>query len=131
MPEAEGIAFGAFGEFSSSVSVLIDGFAHEVALKNPDRVRQSNCKAAYGAIQWWLKRRWSRLAVIRGVASRHDTMRYDGGSAQRQAATQHARAQNRDDRVSTAHSASMRRKPSPGGEKPASAPNEMATNVDH
>ena len=97
MPEVKGIAFGALGEFSSAVNALIDGFAHEGALKNPDQVGQSNHKAACGVIHWWLKRHWSRLAVIAAVASRHDALRYVGGSAQRQAATQHARAQERDD----------------------------------
>ena len=48
-------------------------------------------------IHWWLKRRWSRLAVIAAVDSRHDALRYVGGAAQRQAATQHARAQEQDD----------------------------------
>ena len=48
-------------------------------------------------IHWWLKRRWSRLAVITAVASRHDALRYVGGAAQRQAAAQHARAQDQDD----------------------------------
>ena len=95
MPEVKGIAIGALGEFGSSVNVPIDGFAHEGALKNPDRFGQSNYRASYGAIHWWLKRRWSRLAVIPAVASRHDALRYVGGSAQRQAATQHARAQER------------------------------------
>ena len=57
MPEVKGIAFGALGEFSNSVNVLIDGFAHEGALKNPDRFGQSNYKAAYGVTHWWLKRR--------------------------------------------------------------------------
>ena len=57
MPEAKGIAFGALGEYSSSVNVLIDGFAHEGALKNPYRFGQSNYKAAYRATHLWLKRR--------------------------------------------------------------------------
>ena len=57
VPEVKGFACGALGEFSSSVDVLIDGFAHEGALRNPDRFGQSNCKAAYGATHWWLKRR--------------------------------------------------------------------------
>ena len=81
----------------TSVNVLIDGVAHEGVLKNPDRLGQSNYKAAYGANHWWLKRRWSRLAVITAVASRHGALRYVGGSAQRQAATQHSRAQEQDD----------------------------------
>ena len=97
MPEVKGIVFGALGEFSNSVNVLIDGLAHEGALKNPDRFGQSNYKAAYGVIHWWLKRRWSRMAVITAVASRHDALRYVGGAAQRQAAAQHARAQEQDD----------------------------------
>ena len=72
MPKVKGIAFGALGEFSSSVNVLTDGYGHEGALKNQDRFGQSNYKAAYGAIHWWLKRRWRRLAVITAVASFHD-----------------------------------------------------------
>ena len=74
------------------MNVLIDGFAHEGALKNPNRFGQSNYKAAYGSIHWWLKRRWSRLVVITAVASRHGALRYVSGAAQRQAATQHERA---------------------------------------
>ena len=97
IPEVKGISFGALGELSRSVNALIDSFAHGGALKNPDRLGQSNNKAANGAIHWWLKRRWRRLAVITAVASCHDALRYVGGSAQRQAATQHARAQDRDD----------------------------------
>ena len=96
-PGAKVIAFSAFGEFSSSMNVPIDGFAHEGALKNPGRFGQSNYKAAYRATNWWLKCRWRRLAVITAFASRHDALRYVGDSAQRQAATQHARAQDRDD----------------------------------
>ena len=75
LPEVKGIAFGTLGEFSSSVSVIIDGFAHEGALKNPDRYGESDCKAAYGATHLRLKRRWSRLAVITALASRHDALR--------------------------------------------------------
>jgi hypothetical protein len=58
IPTVRGIALGAFGEFSESINVLIQGLAHEGALKNPDKVGQSNYKAAYGQIHWWLKRRW-------------------------------------------------------------------------
>jgi hypothetical protein len=43
-------------EFSESINVLIQGFAHEGALKNPGKFGQSNYKAAYGQIHWWLKR---------------------------------------------------------------------------
>ena len=85
----------ALGKFGSSVNALIDGFAHEDDLKIPDRFGQSNYKAAYVATHWWLKRRWSRLAVIAAVASRHRALRCVGGSAQRQAATEDARAQDR------------------------------------
>ena len=130
-PEVKGIAFGAFGGIGSSVNVLIDGFTHEGALKNPDRLGQSNCKAAYGATLWWLKRRWSRLAVIKAVGSRHDALRYAGDSAQRQTASQHARAQDRGDwRCDGTFREHARERFSQGG-KPASAPNEMATSVDH
>ena len=97
IPEVKGIAPGLLGEFGSSVNALIDGFAHKGAPKNPDRVGQSNYKVAYRAIHWRLKRRWNRLAVITAAASCHGALRYVGGSAQRQAASQHARAQNGDD----------------------------------
>ena len=67
IPTVRGIALGAFGEFSESINVLIQGLAHEGALKNPDKFGQSNYKAAYGQIHWWLKRRWARLAVITAI----------------------------------------------------------------
>jgi hypothetical protein len=37
IPAVRGIALGAFGEFSESINVLIQGLAHEGALKNPDK----------------------------------------------------------------------------------------------
>jgi hypothetical protein len=48
IPTVRGIALGAFGEFSESINVLIQGLAHEDALKNPDKFDQSNYMAAYG-----------------------------------------------------------------------------------
>jgi hypothetical protein len=42
IPTVRGIALGAFGEFSESINVLIQGLAHEGALKNPDKFGQSN-----------------------------------------------------------------------------------------
>jgi hypothetical protein len=42
---------GAFGEFSESVSLLIEGLAHEGALKNPNKLGQSNYQAAFGQIK--------------------------------------------------------------------------------
>ena len=92
-----GIALGAFGEFSESINVLIQGLAHEGALKNPDKFGQSNYKAAYGQIHWWLKRRWARLAVITAIETRYAGLGYAGGSAQQQAAAFHAQAQAQDD----------------------------------
>ena len=47
MPQVRGIALGAFGEFSDSINLLIDGLAHEGALKNSDKFGQSKYKAAY------------------------------------------------------------------------------------
>ena len=41
MPQVRGIALGAFGEFSESINLLIDGLAHEGALKNSDKFGQS------------------------------------------------------------------------------------------
>ena len=35
IPTVRGIALGALGEFSESINVLIQGLAHEGALKNP------------------------------------------------------------------------------------------------
>jgi hypothetical protein len=94
IPTVRGIALGAFGEFSESINVLIQGLAHEGALKNPDQFGQSNYKAAYGQIHWWLKRRWARLAVITAIETRYAGLGYAGGSAQQQAAAFHAQAQD-------------------------------------
>ena len=44
MPQVRGIALGAFGEFSESINLLIDGLAHEGVLKNSDKFGQSNYK---------------------------------------------------------------------------------------
>ena len=91
------LVVGAFGEFSDTVSKLIDGLAHEGALKNPDRFGQRRYQAAYGQIHWWLKRRKARLAVITAVEARYDALRYVGGTAQQQAAARHAQAEAQDD----------------------------------
>ena len=85
------------GEVSESINLLIEGLAHEGALKNPGKFGQSNYQAAYGAIHWWLKRRWARLAVITAVESRYAALGYTGGAAQQQAAAAHAQAQAQDD----------------------------------
>jgi hypothetical protein len=69
IPTVRGIALGAF--VSESINVLIQGFAHEGALKNPGKFGQSNYKAAYGQIHWWLKGRWARLAVITAIEARY------------------------------------------------------------
>jgi hypothetical protein len=92
-----GSALGAFGEFSNSINVLIQGLAHEGALKNPGKFGQSNYKAAYGQIHWWLKRRWARLAVITAIETRYAGLRYAAGSVQQQAAAFHAQAQAQGD----------------------------------
>ena len=57
LPQVRGIVLGALGEFSESINLLIEGLAHEGALKNPEKFCQSNYQSAYGAIHWWLKRR--------------------------------------------------------------------------
>ena len=97
MPQVRGIALGAFGEFSESINLLIDGLAHEGALKNSDKFGQSKYKAAYGVIHWWLKRRWARLAAITAIGVRYEALRYTGGSAQQQAAAAHEKAQVQDE----------------------------------
>jgi hypothetical protein len=66
-----GIALGAFSVFSESINLHIRGLAHEGALKNPGKFGQSNYKAAYGQIHWWLKRRWARLVVITAIETRY------------------------------------------------------------
>jgi hypothetical protein len=71
IPTVRGIALGAFGKFSESINVLIQGLAHEGALKNPDKFGQSDYNAAHGQIHWWLKRRWARLAVITAIETRY------------------------------------------------------------
>jgi hypothetical protein len=97
IPKVGGIALGAFGEFSESINVLIQGLAHEGALKNPGKFGQSNYKAAYGQIHWWLKRRWARLAVITAIETRYAGLGYAGGFAQQQTAAFHAQAQAQGD----------------------------------
>jgi hypothetical protein len=88
---------GAFGEFSESINLLIQGLAHEGALKNPGKFGQSNYKEKYGEIYWWLKRRWARLTVITAFETRYAGLGYAGGSAQQQAAAFHAQAQAQGD----------------------------------
>jgi hypothetical protein len=75
----------------------MQGLAHEGALKNPDEFGQSNYKAAYGQIHWWLKRRWARLAAITAIEARYAGLGNAGGSAQKQAAAFHAQAQAQGD----------------------------------
>jgi hypothetical protein len=120
---------GEFGEFSESINVLVQGLAHEGALKNSDKCGQSNYKATYGQINWLLKRRWARLAVITAIESRYASLGYAGGSAQQQAAAFHAQAQVQGDwREDVARTASAKKKqpfPSSGGsvaDKPLSLP---------
>jgi hypothetical protein len=84
-------------EFSKSINVLIQGLAHEGALKNPEKFGQSNYKAAYGKIHWWLKRRWARLAVTTAIETPYCGLGYAGGSVQQQAAAFHAQAQAQGD----------------------------------
>jgi hypothetical protein len=90
--KSTGIALGAFGEFSESANLLIEGLAHEGAIKNPDKLGQSNFQGAFGQIHWFLKRRRARLAVITAVESRYAALGYTGGAAQQQAAAVHAHA---------------------------------------
>jgi hypothetical protein len=87
-----------FCEFSESVNLLIEGLAHEGALKNPGKYGQSNYQAAFGQIHLRLKRRWARLAVITAVESRYADLGYTGGNALQQAAAAYAQAQAQDDR---------------------------------
>ena len=89
--------WGAFGEFSESVNLLIEGLAHEGALKKHDKFGQSNYQTAFGKILLWLKRQWACVAVLTAAESRYAALGYTGGSAQQQAAAAHAQAQAQDD----------------------------------
>ena len=93
LPKVRGTNLGAFGEFSESAKLLIEGLAHEGALKNLGKFGESNYQAAFGQIHWWLKRRWARLEVITAEKSRFAALGYSGGAAQQQVATAHAQAQ--------------------------------------
>jgi hypothetical protein len=83
---------GAFGEISESINVLIQDFAHEGALKNPDKFGQSN----YNSL-------WTNPLVAKapmdspgshhGHRDAYAGLGYAGGSAQQQAAAFHAQAQ--------------------------------------
>jgi hypothetical protein len=96
-PTVKGLVFGAYGESSESVNLLIKGLAYEGALKKADSFGQKNQLAAESVISWWLKRRWSRKSLITAVQVRYEAMRYVGGSAQSAAAAFHFQRQNRDD----------------------------------
>lgn len=91
MPEVIGIVVGAFGELSSNFDKVIKGFAFEGAtrcreIQSPERFIQ-----AKGQIAWYLRRRWSRVAQISAVQTRHDAMAYVGDTqARAQAATRHS-----------------------------------------
>jgi hypothetical protein len=94
------------------------GWAHEGALKISGKCGQSNYKAAYGQIHWWLKRRWARLTVITAIETRYAGLGYAGDSALQQAAAFHAQAQARTTCAKMARTASAKKKlplPSLGG----------------
>jgi hypothetical protein len=97
MPTVRGLAFGAFGEFSDSVKLLIKGIAYEGAIRNAALFGQTDQAKAQGMISWWLKKRWNRLSLISAVHSRYEALSYVGGSAQQQAAANHARLQRAED----------------------------------
>jgi hypothetical protein len=97
LPKVRGIALGAIGEFRESANLLIEGLAHEGALKTPvNSARATTRQPAYGQIHWLLKRRPARLAVIAAAESRYAAFGYTEGTAQ-QAAAAHAQAQAQDD----------------------------------
>jgi hypothetical protein len=97
MTQVRGLVIGAVGEMSGGIYTLIEGMAHEGSLKNPEMFGSSNPVKAKNTIAWWLKKRWSRLAVIATVQCREDAMCYVGGSSQHAAAARHfARGRNTD-----------------------------------
>jgi hypothetical protein len=79
------------------VNLLIEGFFHEGALKNPGTFGQCNYQADFGQIYWWFKPRWACLAFITAAESRYAALGYTGSAALQQAAAAHAQAQVQDD----------------------------------
>jgi hypothetical protein len=95
MPKVKGLVVGAFGELSSNFEAMIEGFAMEGALKRPEMFGTKDPLKAKGIISWYLKKRWSRVAVATAVQCRIDAMAYVGGRAQEEAANKHAYNQER------------------------------------
>ena len=89
MREVKGLAIGAFGELSANFELLIESLAHEGAVQNSNIFASNEIAKNKGIIAWFLKRRWSRVAVITVAQCRNDGMAYVGGSAQQQAAQMH------------------------------------------
>jgi hypothetical protein len=97
MPEVKGLAIGALGELGSNVHLFINGLSYEGALKNPEKFGTSNPVEAKGIISWYLKRRWSRIAVISAAQCRMDGMAYVGGTSQHLASRRHHQQCQADD----------------------------------
>ena len=92
-PQVKGLAIGAFGEFSDTINLLIDGLAYEGSIRTPHKFGQSNPAYARSIIKNWLRRRWSRASAISAAQTRYDAIRYVGGFAQQQTAANHERAE--------------------------------------
>jgi hypothetical protein len=94
IPEVIGLAVGAFGELSTNFEDLIKKVAEEGALTSYEKFGAASPQAARGVIAWYLKKRWSRLAVISEVQCRFNGLAYAGATnAQAQAAAQHTHQQ--------------------------------------
>ena len=89
LPEVMGLAIGAFGEMSSNFEVLIHAIAYEGALKKSEMFGSADPVVGRGIIAWYLKKKWSRLAVASATQCRLEGMEYLGGKAQQQSAARH------------------------------------------
>ena len=85
-PTVRGLAVGAFGEMSKGIHDLIAGIAYEGAINKPQMFSQRSGNDNRSLISYWLKKRWSRLALISATQVKYDAMRFVGGSAQHRAA---------------------------------------------
>ena len=86
LPTVRGLAVGAFGEMSQGIYNLIAGIAYEGAINKPAMFSQRSGTDNRSLISYWLKKRWSRIALISATQVKYDAMRHVGGSPQHRAA---------------------------------------------
>jgi hypothetical protein len=89
MKPVKGLVIGAIGELSTNIQSLVNQFATEGSMNRPEMFGTDNPLRAKGIISWYLKKRWSRLAVTAAVACRLEAMSYVGEKAQQEADRRH------------------------------------------